>query len=86
MPDLSTAIQDFVQRLRLPIPEGVLESTDFVGWVLVALVVVAVAVGISFSLTMRRSFLKPDALESSPALLLARIKQDPTRPQLLRWK
>ncbi len=69
MPDFSTAIQDFVQGLRLPIPAGVLASMDFVGWVLVALVVVAVTVGISFSLTMRRSFLKPDALESVTALL-----------------
>jgi hypothetical protein len=79
MPDFSTAFQDFVEQLRLPIPEGVLESMDFVAWVLVALVAVAIAVGVSFSLTMRRSFLKPDALESSPDLLLARVKQDPTR-------
>lgn len=79
MPDISTAVQEFVERLRLPIPEGVLESMDFVAWVLVGLVVIAGAVAISFALTMRRSFLKPDALEASPALLLARIKQDPSR-------
>ena len=79
MPDISTAIQEFAARLRLPIPERILESMDFVAWVLVALLVMAVMVGISFVLTTRRSFLKPDALESSPALLLARVKQDPSR-------
>ena len=79
MPDISTIIQEFAARLRLPIPEQILESMDFVAWVLLALLVVAVMVGISFILTTRRSFLKPDALESSPELLLARVKQDPTR-------
>ena len=62
MPDISTAIQEFAARLRLPIPERILESMDFVAWVLVALLVMAVMVGISFVLTTRRSFLKPDAL------------------------
>lgn len=77
MPDFASLFQEWVSRI--PFPESATTSVDFVGWVLISLVAVAIAVAISFSLTTRRSFLKPDALESSPNLLLARIKQDPTR-------
>jgi hypothetical protein len=46
---------------------------------LVVLLTGAVAVGVFFTATTRRSFLKVDEVDATPELLLARVKQDPTR-------
>ncbi|MBK8046523.1 MAG: hypothetical protein IPK16_04945 [Anaerolineales bacterium] len=82
MPDVSGALQSIWNQLaigRLPSPESIVRSMDPVAWLLTALLVSAVIVGVVFTLSTRRTFLQPDALESSPELLLARIKQDPTQ-------
>lgn len=63
----------------LPSFQRIFESMDPVAWTLVILLVAAVIVGIIFSLNTRRSFLQPDEIDSNPDLLLARLKQDPTR-------
>lgn len=82
MPDIAIAIQRFLEQSapeRLPSLQRILQSMDSVAWLLVALLFSAVVVGIVFSISTRRSFLRPDDVESSPAMSLARIKQDPTR-------
>lgn len=82
-------MQDFLEILRrffegwelgpLPTFPRVLEAMDPVAWTLVALLALAVVVGIYFTLSTRRSFLYTDEVESTPELLLARLKQDPGR-------
>ena len=82
MPNLAEGLQQFLESLnpsRLPSPAAMMQAMDPVAWVLVALLAGAVVVGVVFSVTTRRSFLRPDAHEYSPALVLARLKQDPTR-------
>ena len=82
-------MQDFLEILRrffagwevgpLPSFPRVLEAMDPVAWTLVALLMLAIVVGIYFTLSTRRSFLYTDEVESTPELLLARLKQDPAR-------
>ncbi len=82
-------MQDFLDILRsffegweigpLPSLPRVLEAMDPVAWTLVGLLLLAVVVGIYFSTSTRRSFLYADEVESTPSILLARLKQDPTR-------
>ena len=80
MPNLSEAVQRFLEGLGgFPAPDRILQSMDPVAWLLVVLFVGAIFVGVFFSLTTRRSFLKPDEVEATPEMLLARLKQDPTR-------
>ena len=82
MPDFTAGLQQFLESLnpsRWPSPAAWAQAMDPVAWVLVALLAGAVVVGVVFSVTTRRSFLRPDAHEYSPALVLARLKQDPTR-------
>ncbi len=62
-----------------PSLERLLEVMDPVAWTLVGLLISAVIVGIFFSVSTRRSFLKADEVEITPDLLLARLKQNPTR-------
>ncbi len=62
---------------RLPPASRIVESMDPVAWTMVALLIGAVAVGIFFSLSTRRSFLRPDDVEATPDVSLARLKQDP---------
>ena len=55
------------------------QSMDAVAWTLVALLIVAVLVAVFFSLNTRRVYLQPDEVETTAEMLLARLKQDPTR-------
>ena len=82
-------MQDFLDILRrffagwdlgpLPSLPQVVEAMDPVAWTLVALLTLAVVVGVYFTMSTRRSFLVADEVESTPEILLARLKQDPTR-------
>lgn len=62
-----------------PSADRIVQAMDPVAWTLVALFAVAVVVGVFFSLSTRRSFLRPDELEATPDVTLARLKQDPER-------
>ena len=82
MPDIAGAIQRYFEQfngVQIPSLERLGQSMDPVAWLLVSLLAGAVVVGIVFSVSTRRSFLKPDESESSPEIILARVKQDPTR-------
>jgi hypothetical protein len=80
MAQLAEAIRTFFEGFgALPSGQRVLASMDPVAWILVTLLGGAVVVGVFFSLTTRRSFLSPDEIEATPQMLLARLKQDPTR-------
>jgi hypothetical protein len=82
MQELIDALQQFWQTLNLdqfPSLGRIAEAMDPVAWTLVVLLSGAVCVGLFFSITTRRSFLMADEVESTPEMLLARLKQDPTR-------
>jgi hypothetical protein len=75
-------LQQFWEQLELnqfPSPGRIIEVMDPVAWTLVVLLTGAVSVGLFFSISTRRSFLKPDEVETTPDVLLARLKQEPTR-------
>ena len=65
--------------LDFPSLDRILLAMDPVAWTLLILFVGAVVIGVFFSISTRRSFLRPDEVEATPALLLARLKQDPTQ-------
>jgi hypothetical protein len=76
------AVQRFWEELdlnRFPSVARIFAVMDPVAWTLVVLLIGAVGVGLFFSLTTRRSFFKTDEVEATPEMLLARLKQDPTR-------
>ena len=82
MPNLSEAIQQFLERWdlnRFPSLARIVESMDPVAWTLVILLVAAVGLGIIFATSTRRSFTQIDEVESTPDMLVARLKDDPTR-------
>jgi hypothetical protein len=80
MAQFAEAIRTFIEGFgALPSGQRILASMDPVAWVLVILLGSAVVVGLFFSLTTRRTFLSPDEIEATPQMLLARLKQDPTR-------
>ena len=82
MQPLVDGLQQFWESLDIdqwPSIDRITEAMDPVAWTLVALLVGAVAVGIFFSLTTRRTFLTADEVEATPEMLLARLKQDPTQ-------
>src|SRR5690606_8208425 len=80
MSQLVESIRTFFEGLgTLPSWQRIVASMDPVAWALVLLLGGAVVVGLFFSLTTRRSFLQPDEIEATPQMLLARLKQDPTR-------
>lgn len=80
MAQFSEAVRTFFEGLgTLQSGQRILASMDPVAWLLVILLGSAVVVGVFFSLTTRRSFLRPDEIEATPQMLLARLKQDPTR-------
>lgn len=62
-----------------PTLERIFSAMDAVAWTLLALFMGAVVVGVFFSISTRRSFLRPDEVETTPAEFLARLKQDPTQ-------
>lgn len=75
-------IREFFGNLggaSLPSGQRILDAMDPIAWTLVALLSAAIVVGIFFTLSTRRSFLKPDEIESTPDVTLARLKQDPER-------
>jgi len=81
MPELLEFFQRFSNNwtlTRFPSLARIHDAMDPVAWTLVTLLVAAVGVGIFFSLNTRRTLLYPDEVESTPALLLVRLKQDPT--------
>ncbi len=75
---MSSLFKGWARAVSSPQADSVL-ALDPVAWVLVTLLFIAVIVGVTFTVTTRRSFLKPDAVEASPQLQLARLKQDPTQ-------
>ncbi|MEZ4729523.1 MAG: hypothetical protein R3E79_20525 [Caldilineaceae bacterium] len=82
MQDLLEILRQFLEGWEIgPLPtwSRLLEAMDPVAWTLVGLLVLAIVVGIYFTMSTRRSFLHTDEVESSPELLLARLKQDPSR-------
>lgn len=62
----------------LPSLPQIAASMDPIAWILVGLLGVAVAVGIIFNLTTRYSFLQTDEEETTPEVLLDRLKANPT--------
>lgn len=82
MPDFAGAVQRLWEQLQTELGPAVLrvvQSMDAVAWLLVTLMAGAVIVGVVLTVSTRRSFLKADDVESSPTVLLARVKQDPSR-------
>ena len=79
MSDFLEFIKEWFAGLNLPSLARIGESMDPVAWTLVVLLSVGVLLGIFFSLSTRRAFLMPDDTEATPDVLLARLKQDPTR-------
>jgi hypothetical protein len=82
MAELIDLIRGWLERLvpeNLPSFERLIQAMDPIAWTLVVLLTGAIGVGIFFSLSTRRAFLTPDDTEATPQVLLARLKQDPTR-------
>src|SRR5215212_4441938 len=79
MSDLLEFLREWFSGLHLPSLARIGESMDPVAWTLVALLAGGVLLGIFFSLSTRRAFLMPDDTEATPDVLLARLKQEPTR-------
>lgn len=64
---------------ELPSPAQIVDAMDPVAWTLVLLLLGAVGVGLYFTLSTRQFFFRADDVETTPELLLARLKQDPGR-------
>lgn len=82
MQEIIDATVEFFQGWSIdgfPSLSQILEAMDPVAWTLVVLLVIAIGVGIYFTLSTRRFFFRPDDVETTPELLLARLKQDPAR-------
>lgn len=82
MPNLTELLQNLLESWeldRVPSVTRIVESMDPIAWTLVGLLLGAVVLGVFFSISTRRSFLVPDEIESTPEMLLARLKQDPTQ-------
>lgn len=82
MQALFESLRHFWEQLgfdRFPSLTRIVQAMDPVAWTLVILLAGAIGVGIFFSISTRRSFLRPDEVESTPDVLLARLKQDPSR-------
>jgi len=67
------------QESTLPAPGRIIDAMDPVAWTLVVLFGAALFVGVVFSLSTRRTFLRADEPEATPDVTLARLKQDPER-------
>ncbi len=82
-------MQEWLDQLRglfsggdassFPSSQRILQAMDPIAWTLVALFSSAIVVGLVFALSTRRSFLRPDDLEATPDITLARLKQDPEK-------
>jgi hypothetical protein len=62
----------------VPSLQQIVASMDPIAWILVGLLGAAVAVGIIFNITTRYSFLQTDEEETTPEVLLDRLKANPT--------
>ena len=62
----------------LPTWQQIAASMDPIAWILVGLLGAAVIVGIVFNITTRYSFLQTDEEETTPEILLDRLKANPT--------
>jgi hypothetical protein len=78
-------LQSFIEQLNsfwnlenVPSIERVIASMDAVAWVLTGLFVTAVGLGLFFSISTRRTFLRVEDVETTTDMLLARLKQDPS--------
>jgi hypothetical protein len=82
MPDFSEIIARWLEQMRsgqYPSLERIFAAMDPVAWTLVFLLLGGLVAGVVLTLNTRRSFLQADEIEMSPELLLARLKQDPSR-------
>lgn len=82
MQELLHFFQRFFERWdlnQIPSLARIAQLMDPIAWTLVTLLVAAVGIGIFLGMSTRRSFLYTDEVESTPTILLARLKQDPTR-------
>ena len=82
MEELLETLQQLLPDLELnqfPSLARIVESMDPIAWTLTALLVSAVLLGIFFSLSTRRSYLRSEEVETTPDVTLARLKQDPTQ-------
>ncbi len=73
MPDVAGAVQRFLEQLQTeqtPSLQRIIQSMDAVAWLLVVMMAGALVVGVVLTMSTRRSFLKPDEVESSPTVLL----------------
>lgn len=77
--DQLRAIIDGWDFSPFPSSQRIFDAMDPVAWTLVILFACALVVGLFFSLSTRRSFLRADDLEATPDITLARLKQDPER-------
>lgn len=81
MPD-TNPIQQLLSRWDLsqfPSLQRIVMSMDPIAWTMVGLLGLAVIVGLYFTLSNRYQFLQPDEVEATPDVLLAQLKQNPTR-------
>lgn len=82
MQALLDRVREFFQGWDLsafPSLQRIGQAMDPIAWTLVVLFSGALVVGLFFSLSTRRSFLRPDEIEATPDVTLARLKQDPER-------
>ena len=78
MQELWEALQRALQLDQVPSAARIVDSMDAVAWILVGLLAGAVILGVFFSLSTRRTFTRPDEVESTPEATLARLKEDPS--------
>ncbi|MEZ4622196.1 MAG: hypothetical protein R2867_42740 [Caldilineaceae bacterium] len=86
---LASTMQELIDRIRtifqgwipeeIPSLSQLVNAMDPVAWTLVILLLVAIGVGLYLTLSTRRFFFRTDDVETTPELLLARLKQDPSR-------
>lgn len=82
MQDMIDAIGAWLQSWsdnEFPSLQRIISAMDPVAWTLAILLIIAVGVGIYFAMSTRRFFFQSDDVETTPELLLARLKQDPGR-------
>ena len=58
--------------------QRIVDAMDPIAWTLVGLLMAAVVVGIVFNISTRYSFLRPDEEETTPEVLLDRLKANPS--------
>lgn len=81
MSENANLFEELLSRLgldALPTYQQILESMDPLSWTLVLLLTGAVVLGVFFTLNTRYRFHAFQEAETTPEILLARLKQDPT--------